>query len=119
MSCSLSLPFAHKRQRQMCDLQCTAGIGVTAGVVGVMMTIICCKALLSLLIEQMSPEAVVHTTPQIQTQRLRQIPTQTQTPSVVEMPIVLRIYLPQVQGAAARFQVEQPITKNEYDPLPV
>jgi hypothetical protein len=101
----------------MCDLQCTAGIGITAGVVGVMMTIICCKALLSLLVEQMTPEAVVHTTPQIQMQRLRQ--TQQQNHSVVEMPIVLRIYLPQVQGAAARFQVEQPITKNAFEPLPV
>ena len=102
----------------MCDIQCSAGIGVSAGVVGVMMTIICCRALLSLLIDQMTTsEAVTHTAPQIQRQPQRQ--TQQQNHSVVEMPIVLRIYLPQVQGAAARFQVEQPITKNAFEPLPV
>ena len=69
-------------QARMCDTQCTVGIGITAGLLGIMMTIICCKTLCEFLLEMNNPDT-------------EQAPTRTNPQKVIEMPIVIRIYLPQ------------------------
>jgi len=87
----------------MCDASCATGIGVTVGFVGVMMTIICCKTLCEFLLELSRPDTAPVTT----------IITPTQSPTVVEVPVLIRIYLPQMQSGAA----QQP--KTAFEPLPV
>jgi hypothetical protein len=57
-------------------MQCTVGIGLTAGVVGVMMTIICCKTLCEFLLELSQPDP---------TQRP---PLPIVAPTILEMPII-------------------------------
>ena len=103
----------------MCDFNCSAGLGVTAGVLGVLMTIVCCKTFCSVLVEMTQPADTEAETPS-QNQRPVAVatPTLPQT-TIIEMPIVIHIYLPQVQGAAVQPHEERPETKNEYDPLPV
>ena len=101
----------------MCDFNCSAGLGVSAGVLGVLMTIVCCKTFCSVLAEMTRP---ADTEADSQSQR----PVAVATPilpqsTVIEMPILIHIYLPQVQGAAMQPHEEQPETKNDYDPLPV
>ena len=78
----------------MCDTGCSLGIGVTAGVVGVMMTIICCKTLCEFLLELSQPVATQ--TPPLRDPRVV-------APTVLEMPIVIRIYMPQ-PGAVQQSQ---------------
>jgi hypothetical protein len=93
----------------MCDASCATGIGVTVGFVGIMMTIICCKTLCEFMLELSRPDAVAAPLP----------PTRlpTQSPTVVEMPILIRIYLPQMQQGAAQQAVPQ--AKAVFEPLPV
>jgi hypothetical protein len=100
----------------MCDVSCSMGIGVTAGVVGVMMTIICCKTLCEFMLECSKPDeppVVTRTTAATITAR-----PPTQSPTMVEMPILIRIYMPQMQPGAAQQQQQQP-AKAEFEPLPV
>lgn len=65
---------------------------MTAGFVGILMTIICCKTLCEFLIELNQP--VLTQTPPLRG------PRTVEGPTVLEMPIVIRIYMPQ-QGAGA------------------
>jgi len=104
----------------MCDTQCTAGIGITAGVVGIMMTIICCKTLCEFLLELSKPDT-------------EQAPTRTNIQKVIEMPIVIRIYLPQQENnttvvatatvatasASVGTQKGELQRKNMFEPMPV
>jgi len=83
----------------MCDMQCTVGIGLTAGLVGVMMTIICCKTLCEYLLELNQPIATQNP------------PSRTVAPTVLEMPIIIRMYLAQ-PGSAQQ-------SKNMFEPLPI
>jgi hypothetical protein len=92
----------------MCDIQCGAGIGITIGVVGILMTIVCCKTLCEFLLDLSKPDTVAPPVPTIR--------PPTQSPTVVEMPILIRIYLPQMRPGAAQ-QAQQP--KAEFEPLPV
>ena len=84
------------KHARMCDMQCTAGIGITVGLVGIMMTIICCKSLCEFMIELSKPD-------------VPQTPARTGSPTVIEMPIVIRIHFPQLESQR----------KNEFEPLPV
>jgi hypothetical protein len=80
-------------------MQCTLGIGLTAGVVGVMMTIICCKTLCEFLLELSQPD----------TTQKPALPTV--APIVLEMPIIIRVYLPQPGNTQQ--------SKNMFEPLPI
>jgi hypothetical protein len=80
-------------------MQCTVGIGLTAGLVGVMMTIICCKTLCEFLLELNQPIATQNP------------PLRTVAPTVLEMPIVIRIHFPQ--------SVISMQSKNMFEPLPI
>jgi len=85
----------------MCDFQCTVGWGITAGVAGLMLSIICCKTLCEFLLEL--NQSV--TTP---------APVRIHSPTVIEMPILIRIYIPQLQSQQVDIQ-----QKNSFEPLPV
>ena len=105
----------------MCDLSCSLGIGITAGVVGVMMTIICCKTLCEFMLELSKPDetpVVTRTTAAAATITAITARPPTQSPNVVEMPILIRIYMPQMLQGAAQQQQQQP-AKVEFEPLPV
>ena len=65
---------------------------MTAGFVGILMTIICCKTLCEFLLELNQP--VLSQTPPLRG------PRTVEGPTVLEMPIVIRIYMPQ-QGTGA------------------
>jgi hypothetical protein len=80
-------------------MQCTVGIGLTAGLVGVMMTIICCKTLCEFLLELSQPDATQNPS------------SRTVAPTVLEMPIIIRVYLPQPGNTQQ--------SKNMFEPLPI
>ena len=95
--------------QQMCDIQCIAGLCITFSVVGVIMTIICCKLLCSIMLQPIQPAVA-------------RMVVGTEMPTVIEMPILIRIYLPQQQQQQQQQQrvVEQEATrKNAFEPLPV
>lgn len=83
----------------MCDMQCTVGIGLTVGLVGVMMTIICCKTLCEFLLELSQPIATQNPS------------SRTVAPMVLEMPIVIRVQLTQPSSTQH--------SKNMFEPLPL
>ena len=88
----------------MCDLQCTVGIGITVGLLGIMLTIVCCKTLCEFLLEMNKSDT-------------EQAPTRTTPQKIIEMPIVLRIYLPQQNPITTQQTIIQP--KISFEPLPV
>jgi len=95
----------------MCDIQCSTGIGISAGVVGIMMTIICCKTLCEFLLELSKPD-------------ITQAPARTEFSRLIEMPIVIRIHFPQQRTAIAPTitvvgQQRELQRKNSFEPLPV
>ena len=59
----------------MCDIQCTIGLGLTGGLLGLMMSIVFCKIICSGMAEVEQPVAKM--------------------PTVIDMPITIQIYLPQ------------------------
>jgi hypothetical protein len=59
----------------MCDIQCTVGLGLTGGLIVLMMSIVFCKIICLDIPEVEQPVATI--------------------PTVIDMPITIRIYLPQ------------------------
>jgi hypothetical protein len=77
-----------------------------------MMTIICCKTLCEFMLELSRPDAVAVPIAMVAGTR-----PSTHSPTVVEMPILIRIYMPQMlQGAAQQPPLQ---TKAAFEPLPV
>jgi len=56
----------------MCDVNCTIGLGFTGGFIGIMLSLFFCKVICSPLEQPVA-----------------------EMPTVVDMPIIIRIYLPQ------------------------
>jgi len=59
----------------MCDVHCTIGLGLTGGFIGLMVSILFCKIICSVIPDVEQPVATI--------------------PNVIDMPITIRIYLPQ------------------------
>ena len=91
----------------MCDSDCAVGLGITGGIIGIMMSIFFCNIILSMMIESTEP-IVSHK------QLHAEIPTS--APTVIDMPITIRIYLPQqgiLMNESPRIQI-----KNQFEPVP-
>jgi hypothetical protein len=81
----------------MCDNLCVTGITITALVIGIITTMICCKVIGSYLNDGDEPdEPVVARTTQTR-----------QTHTIVELPIIIRIYLPTQQEQQQEQQQSQ------------
>jgi hypothetical protein len=88
-----------------------------------MMTIICCKTLCEFLLDLSAPERttpVAATATTVATATVASV--KAAVPTIIEMPILIRIYLPQQQPQQPQEQ-SQPSdaahTKTSFDPLPV
>ena len=71
----------------MCDILCVTGITITALVIGIITTMVCCKVIGSYLndADELDEPVVSRTT------------ATRQTHTIVELPIIIRIYLPPQQ----------------------
>jgi hypothetical protein len=96
-------------------------MGISAGVVGIMMTIICCKTLCEFLLELSAPERTtpVAATATVATTVATVASVKAAMPTIIEMPILIRIYLPQQQPQQQSQPSDAAHTKTSFDPLPV
>ena len=71
----------------MCDILCVTGITITALVIGIITTMVCCKVICSFVndADELDEPVVSRTT------------ATRQTHTIVELPIIIRIYLPPQQ----------------------
>jgi ABC-type antimicrobial peptide transport system permease subunit len=92
----------------MCDTQCSVGLGITGGLIGIMMSIIFCNMMCSILLKPTDPILPY-------TRARTELPTT--TPTVIEMPITIRIYLPQQDTTSMSLPPKQQ-GKTVFEPVP-
>ena len=81
----------------MCDILCVTGITITALVIGIITTMVCCKVICSFVndADELDEPVVSRTT------------ATRQTHTIVELPIIIRIYLPPQQQEQQERQERQ------------
>ena len=87
----------------MCDILCVTGTTITALVIGIITTMICCKVIGSYMNDGDEPDEPV----------VARTTATRQTHTIVELPIIIRIYLPPQQEHQQEQQQSQQVQQEQ------